>query len=504
MPSSARRERFPRTYCAIDLGAESGRVVLGRLGGGVLTSQVVRRFPNVPLRQGKSLRWDVERLWREIACGLRGIDERELDGIGVDAWGVDYALLGERGELLENPYHYRDPRTSGTMEEVLGRIPREEIYRITGIQFMPINTIYQLAAAKRDTPELLDSAKQLLTIPDLFHYWLTGTTVCEFTNATTTQLIDARSRSWSIDLIERLGWPTHLPASIREPGTILGPLRPEVTGGRLSAQVILPGSHDTASAVAAVAARGDTAFLSSGTWSLVGIELDAPVITPEALGLNFTNEGGVDRTTRLLKNVMGLWLLQSCRKSWSSEGQDYSYEELTHLAERQARFAFLCDPDDRSFLSPADMPRAIDQFCERTDQPRPSSPAGYARGILESLAFKYRLIIESLERLLGRRIEQIRVIGGGSKNELLNQLTADATGKRVLAGPAEATSLGNLAVQMVAAGAVGSFAEVRGLIERSFGTKIYEPLDPGRWDAEARRFRHYSELAQGSAEGGMG
>jgi rhamnulokinase len=500
MPSSARGAGRPRTYCAIDLGAESGRVALGRLEGGVLTSQEIRRFPNRPLRQGKSLRWDVARLWEEIGFAFREIDEPALDGIGVDAWGVDYALLGEQGELLENPYHYRDSRTRGAMEEVLGKISREEIYRITGIQFMPINTLYQLVAARRDAPRLLESAERLLTIPDLFHYWLTGSAVCEFTNSTTTQLVDASSRSWSLDLIERLGLPAHLPGTIREPGTILGPLRAEITGGQLSAQVILPGSHDTASAVAAVSARGDTAFLSSGTWSLVGIEIEAPVITPEALRLNFTNEGGVNGTTRLLKNVMGLWLLQSCRKSWSAEGHNYRYQDLMELARSQGRFMFLCDPDDESFLSPADMPRAIDQFCERTDQPRPSCPAAYARGILESLAFKYRLVLESLERLLGRRIEQIRVIGGGSRNQLLNQLTADATRKRVLAGPAEATSLGNMAVQMVASGAASSFADVRGLIDRSFETEIYEPLDPASWDEQVWRFRQYTELAQGSGE----
>jgi rhamnulokinase len=495
MPSSAVSQSRPRTYCAIDLGAQSGRVVLGRLHRGVLTMREIRRFPNDPLLDGHSLCWDVARLWREICCALREIDEPALDGLGVDAWGVDYALLGERGKLLENPYHYRDPRTRGVMEDVLRKIPKKEIYRITGIQFMPINTIYQLFAAKRDTPKLIESAERLLTIPDLFHYWLAGTAVCEFTNATTTQLVDASTRSWSVDLIERLGLPARLPCAIAQPGTILGPLLPELTGGRLAAPVILPGSHDTASAVAAVSAGGHTAFLSSGTWSLVGIELDRPVITPDALRLNFTNEGGVNRTTRLLKNVMGLWLLESCRKSWSAEGRDYSYEELRDLAASQPRFEFLLNPDAECFLSPPDMARAIHQFCDRTSQPRPSSPAACVRGILESLAFKYRLVIESLEQLIGRCIEQIRVIGGGSRNELLNQFTAEATGKRVLAGPAEATSLGNMAVQMVAAGAAGSLQEVRRLIDRSFDTKIYEPFDPGRWDEQVDRFRQYSEFA---------
>ncbi len=484
--------RSPYGYCAIDLGAESGRVVLGRLEGGTLTTREIRRFPNEPVRCGNSLHWDVARLWREICRGLTDIGEPALDGIGVDAWGVDYALLGERGELLQNPYHYRDSRTQGVMDEVLRKISKEEIYRLTGIQFMPINTIYQLFAAKRDTPKLVEAAERLLTIPDLFHYWLTGTAVCEFTNATTTQLVNPATHSWSAELMERLGVPARLPAVIAEPGSVLGSIKPEVTGGKISAPVILPGSHDTASAVAAVSARGDTAFLSSGTWSLVGIELDAPVITPEALRLNFTNEGGVNRTTRLLKNVMGLWLLQCCRRCWTAQGQDYSYDELMEMAAAQPPFQFLIDPDDEAFLSPADMTEAIGQFCTRSSQPRPASPAVYVRGILESLAFKYRVVIESLEQVIGRRIRTIRVIGGGAQNRLLNQFTADATGKRVLAGPVEATAIGNLALQIVATGGAKSLEEVREIIEQSFTAQTYEPAGAERWHQQFAHFRECS------------
>jgi rhamnulokinase len=422
------------------------------------------------------------------------VEEAELDGIGVDAWGVDYALLGERGELLQNPYHYRDSRTRGAMEEVLGRIPKEEIYGLTGIQFMPINTLYQLWAAKRDMPKTLERAERLVTIPDLFHYWLAGTAVCEFTSATTTQLVNPWTHRWATDLMDRLGLPSKLPAAIAEPGSVLGPLLPGAAGWP-SASVILPGSHDTASAVAAISARDGTAFLSSGTWSLVGTELDAPVITRDSLHLNFTNEGGVNGTTRLLKNVMGLWILRACRQSWTSRGQDYSYEDLMDAAHQQPPFQFLFNPDDGSFLSPEDMPAAIDRFCAKTHQPRPSVPGAYVRGTLESLAFKYRLVLESLEQLIARPVEQIRVIGGGSKNRLLNQFTAEATGKRVLAGPVEATALGNVAVQIAATGAAASLAEVRALIDRSFPTEVYEPLDPGRWDVQAERFRQYCELA---------
>lgn len=482
-------------YCAIDLGAESGRVVLARLQKGILTTTEVRRFANEPVRYGGFLHWDAPRLWLEICRALEAIDQEELQGIGVDAWGVDYALLGENGELLQNPYHYRDARTRGVMESALQIIPKEEIYGITGIQFMPINTLYQFLAAKRDSPEVLRDARRLLTIPDLFHYWLTGIAVCEYTNATTTQMVNASTRTWATELLDRFDLPLKLPAQLTEPGTTLGPMRPESTRGRCSAPVILPGSHDTASAVAAVSARDDTAFLSSGTWSLLGIEVDAPVITPDALRLNFTNEGGVNGTTRLLKNVMGLWLVQSCRQAWASRGQQHTYEELMTLAEREPAFQFLINPDDESFLSPVDMTRAIESFCERTGQRGPSSPAGYIRGILESLALKYRIVIESLEQLIGKRIHRIRVIGGGSKNHLLNQFTADATGRTVLAGPSEATALGNVAIQMLATGSAASLKGARAIIERSFPTEVYEPLDPARWDDHAERFRHCCELA---------
>jgi rhamnulokinase len=479
------------TFCAIDLGAQSGRVILAHLLGENLTTEEVRRFPNDPVLYGGSLHWDVARLWWEICHGLDSLGQRRIDGVGVDAWGVDYALLGERGELLQNPYHYRDSRTRGVMESVLGRISKEEIYGITGIQFMAINTLYQLAAAKESTPNLLDAAARLLTIPDLFHYWLSGIAICEFTNATTTQLVNGSTRAWATGIIERVGVSPSLFAPIAQPGRILGPAHADIARLR-GVPVILPGSHDTASAVAAISARDSTAFLSSGTWSLLGAELDRPVLTADALRLNFTNEGGVNCTTRLLKNVMGLWILQRCLPSWGSAGA--SHTELLELARQEAAFQFLIDPDDALFLNPPDMREAIDTFCRRTGQRCPSSPASYVRGILESLALKYRLVLEHLERLIGDRIEQVRVVGGGSKNQLLNQLTADATNKRVLAGPAEAAALGNAAMQMLATGAVASLEEARTIIERSFPPKLYEPIEPKRWDEQADRFRQYCEL----------
>ena len=487
-----------KPYLAFDFGAESGRAILARLNGGVLTTQEIRRFRNEPVEYGGSLHWDVARLWWEVRQALASLEEMELAGIGVDAWGVDFALLGEKGELLQNPYHYRDARTVGVMEEVFRKVPKEEIYRITGIQFMPINTLYQLFAAARETPSLLKAARQLITIPDLFHYWLTGNAVCEFTNATTTQLVSPVTRTWARELMGRLELPTHLWGDIVEPGTLLGKLLPGIARNSALGEtaVIAPATHDTGSAVAAISAREGTAFLSSGTWSLLGTEVDQPVITSEALRLNFTNEGGVCGTTRLLKNVMGLWMLQRCRQLWSTQaGHSYEHSELMELAEREESFCCLVDPDHESFLRPADMPAAIDQFCARTRQPAPKTPAGYVRAILGSLAFKYRVVLASLEKLTGKRVERIRVIGGGAKNRLLNQLTADATGRTVLAGPAEATALGNVAMQMLATGAVSSLKEVRGIIERSYPAEVFEPLDTEKWNRQAERFEHYCEAA---------
>ena len=484
-----------KPYLAFDLGAQSGRAVLAHLQSGILTTEEVHRFPNEPVDYGGSLHWDVPRLWLELRNALSRLGEVELAGIGVDAWGVDYALLGERGDLLENPYHYRDRRTEGIMEDVLGTVSKEEIYNATGIQFMPINTLYQLVAAQRRTPKLLAAAKYLLTIPDLFNYWLTGNATCEFTNATTTQMVDPVKRTWATNLMQRLELPANLPGPIVEPGSILGTLLPEITchSSYAGATVIAPACHDTGSAVAAISARDGTAFLSSGTWSLLGTELDYPVITPEALRLNFTNEGGVNGTTRLLKNVMGLWMLQGCRQSWTARGFSYEYLELIELAARQPSFRHLVDPDDESFLRPSDMLASIDKFCTRTHQPIPKEPGAYVRAVLESLAFKYRLVLRNLEQVTGKQIEQIRIIGGGSKNRLLNQLTANATGKRVLAGPVEATALGNIAVQILATGEAASLEEVRAIVDRSFPTEIFEPMETDKWDQHAERFEQYCE-----------
>jgi rhamnulokinase len=483
------------TYLAFDLGAESGRAVLGHLRSGILTAEEVHRFPNEPIVQEDSLRWDVAKLWLEVRRALSALETAKLASIGIDGWGVDYALLGKNGQLLRNPYHYRDRRTEGVVEEILKKISRQEIYRATGIQFMAINTLFQLFAERRDNPRALEEAKQLLTIPDLFNYWLTGNAVCEFTNATTTQMVDPFTRNWAFDVMTRLDLPAHLPAPIVEPGSLIGSLLPDVTTKNTLAgvPVIAPACHDTGSAVAAISAREGTAFISSGTWSLVGTEVDAPVITSESLRLNFTNEGGVHGTTRLLKNVMGLWMLQGCRLSWARQGHSYDYLELMDLATREPPFQHLVDPDDERFLRASDMPAAIDTFCRKTGQSMPRSRAACVRTVLESLAYKYRLILHNLEALTGNAITQIRVIGGGSRNRLLNQLTADATGRKVLAGPAEATALGNIAMQILATGGASSLEAVRAIVDRSFPTEVFEPSETDQWDRHAARFEHYCE-----------
>jgi rhamnulokinase len=485
-----------KTYLAIDIGAESGRVIAGHLYSGNLVINELHRFANEPIEYGGSLHWDIPRLWLEIQRGLHAEKHERVDGIAVDTWGVDYALLGERGDLLENPYHYRDGRTTGMIDAVCELVPREEVYAATGIQFMPINTLYQLFAAKSRTPRLLEAADMLLTIPDLFHYWLSGNAVCEFTNATTTQMIDPRTRSWATNLLDKLGLPSTLPGPLVEPGEVIGKVQPQASQRHAGTLVIAPASHDTGSAVAAVDARGDTAFLSSGTWSLVGTELDAPIINDDARRLNFTNEGGVCGTTRFLKNVMGLWMMQRCRKSFSDRGFDRDYGEMTRLAIEEPALQQLVNPDDGRFLRPDCMLSAIDSFCEDTDQAAPKNPGAYIRLVLESLALKYRLVIRDLEQLTGREIKQIRIIGGGSKNDLLNQFTADATGRRVLAGPAEATALGNVAVQMLATGATSSLAESRSIIDRSFRPQILEPHDTTKWDAHVKRFEQYCEVTR--------
>jgi len=486
---------MPRTLdlLAFDLGAESGRAVLGRFDGERLHLSEVHRFSNEPVRLPDGLHWDVLRLFGEVKRGLMlcASEHGQPAGVGVDAWGVDFALLDRRGALLGNPYHYRDRRTEGMMEEAFRRVPRQEIFERTGIQFMQINTLYQLLAMVVGGSPALEVAETFLTIPDLFNYWLSGRAVCEFTSATTTQFYDPRAGAWATSLLERLGLPTGFLPEVIPPATSLGPLAPFVAEetGVGEVPVIAPACHDTGSAVAAVPASGQGhAYISSGTWSLVGVEVREPVITPQSLASNFTNEGGVCGTFRLLKNVMGLWLVQECRRAWAQEGEQHSYEELARVAQAAPPFAALVDPDDPSFLRPPDMPAAIRDYCIRTGQRPPQDRGATVRCALEGLALRYRWVIERLEEMQGRPIRAINVVGGGSRNRLLCQLTADATGRPVVAGPAEATAVGNIIVQALALGEVSSLSEARALVRRSFDLATYEPRERASWDEAYARF----------------
>ncbi len=484
-------------FLAFDLGAESGRAMSARLRSGVLALTAVSRFANEPLRDNGSLHWDLPALWRHMQTALTGLAATPSppDSIGVDGWGCDYGLLGRGGELLGNPYHYRDPRTDGVMESAFTRVPRARIYGVTGIQFLAFNTIYQLIAAARATPRVLDAAIGFGTIPDILNYRLTGELRAEFTNATTTQMIDARSRAWATGLLHEFGLPTRILPPLIEPGTVIGRLMSSVSDTLAGTPVVAPACHDTGSAVASVAAHGGRAFLSSGTWSLLGTEVPQPIITPRALEANFTNEGGVCGTTRLLKNISGLWLLQACRRRWARDGHAYEYAELMDAAaDERGAFTSLFDPDDPAFLHPPDMPDAIRDYCRRTGQPEPCGPGAFTRAVLESLAFKYRVVLDALEALTGTPITEIQIVGGGSRNRLLNQFTADATGRTVLAGPVEATALGNVAMQMLATGAVSTIGEARRVIEYSFPIDRLAPVAADRWDAHYRRFQDYVEL----------
>jgi rhamnulokinase len=480
---------------AFDLGAESGRGLLGRFDGGRLRLDVIHRFPNGAVRTLDTMHWDVLALYREMLAALRvcARDHGGVDGVGVDTWGVDFALLDRDGTLLGNPRHYRDPHTENTMDAAFQRVPREEIFRQTGIQFMRFNSLFQLLALQRDRSPLLEIAQSLLFIPDLFNYFFTGVRVNEFTDASTSQLLNPQTGNWAFDLVRRFGLPEHMLGTIVPPGTVLGPLRPAVAAeaGLPPVPVIAPATHDTGAAVAAVPARakeGDWVYISSGTWSLMGAELPGPLINEQVQANNFTNEGGVGKTIRFLKNIMGLWLVQECRRTWEREGKDFSYDQLTRLAGEAPPFAGLVNPDDASFMLPPSMPAALADYCRRTGQPTPTEPGPVVRCALESLALRYRWVLERLEAMLGRNIQAIHVVGGGCQNALLCQFTANACNRPVYAGPVEATAIGNLLVQALGLGLIGSLAEGREVVRQSFEVVTYTPRNPERWQEPYQRF----------------
>jgi rhamnulokinase len=467
---------------AVDLGAESGRTVVGSFDGDRLAVEEIRRFPNRPVEVAGTLQWDVLRLYGDVLDGVRAAGP--VESMGVDSWGVDFGLLDRAGHLLGNPVHYRDRRTEGMLEEAFHRVPREEIYERTGIQFIPINTLYQLMALVTSRDPQLEAADRLLTMPALLAYWLTGTQADEFTNATTTQCYDPRVGGWAAAMLHKLGIPVRIFGDVVQPGTDLG-----VPRGALAleaARVIAPATHDTASAVAAVPFDShDEAFISSGTWSLVGIEIREPVINQKALEANLTNEGGVGGTFRLLKNVMGLWLLQECRRAWSAGGADMPYDDLLRLAEAAPPFAAIIDPDDERVLRPGAMPARIVELAVQSGQSLGPKPGEIARCIFESLALKYRQTVQQIERVSGLHIRTIHVVGGGASNRLLCQMTADACGRPVVAGPVEATAMGNLLVQAMALGRISTLEQARELVRRSVALETYEPKSTHEWDIAA-------------------
>jgi rhamnulokinase len=480
------------TVAAADLGASSGRVIVGRVGPGQLDLAEVHRFPNTPVRVLGALHWDILALHDSVLTGLRAAGQAaELASVGIDTWGVDFGLLDETGALLGNPVHYRDPRTAGAAERVLAAVPPEELYAITGTQHLLFNTIFQLAAAA-GTPQL-DAAATLLLIPDLLGYWLTGQAGAELTNASTTQLLDAGTQQWATAVLRRAGLPAAILPPLRRPGDLVGDLVPEVaraTGLAPGLPVTAVGSHDTASAVAAVPARGDAfAYISCGTWSLVGLELDRPVLTADSLRANFTNEIGIDGTVRYLRNVMGLWLLQECARAWAAPGREISLEQLVAGAARAEALRLVFDPDDPRFLPPGDMPARIGAACRDLGQPAPDGPAETTRAILDSLALAYRHAVMDAQRLSGRSVDAIHLVGGGARNALLGQLTADACGLPVVAGPAEATAIGNILVQARTLGAApGDLDGMRALVRGTQPLRRYEPSgDAAAWRAAAER-----------------
>lgn len=479
----------PHTYLAFDLGAESGRAILGALDGDQLSLSEVHRFDNGPVRLPDGLHWDILRLWSEIKTGL-GLAVREQGGglaaVGLDTWGVDFCLLDGQGALLGNPYHYRDSRTDGMMDEAFRRLPREYIFERTGIQFMQINTLYQLLAMVVQGSPALQVAKTFLTIPDLLNYWLSGRAVCEFTMATTTQCYDPRRRAWARPMLDGLGIPSHIFPPVVQPGARLGQLLPELGDelgcGRLP--VVAPACHDTGSAVVAVPAQGrNFAWISSGTWSIMGAEAGEPIVNAQSLQHNFTNEGGVNGAWRFSKNVMGLWIVQECRRTWARQGESLTYDEITRLAAEAEPFRAIVDPDWNDFLKPGDMLARIQAYCQRTQQPALETKGAIVRCVLESLALKYRWVLERLEEMLGYRLEPIHIIGGGTQNRLLNQFTADATNRTVVAGPIEATAIGNILMQAVALGHIQSLDQARAIVRHSFKPETYEPKPAAQWAA---------------------
>ncbi len=486
-----------KIYLAIDLGAESGRVMAGIWNGKKIRLEQIHRFANGSVALGETIRWDVLRLWSEIQNGLALAGKKfgkKIISVGADTWGVDFVLLNKQDEILGQPYHYRDARTHGLMTQAFKKISRAEIFAQSGLQFMEINSLYQLLAWQKNSPEILDAAKTLLFMPDFLHWCLCGAKKSEFTIASTSQFVHPLRRNWSLPLLKKLGLPAHFLPEIVPPGTELGFVRKSLAErtGLAGVKVVAPPSHDTASAVAGVptanTGKANWAYISSGTWSLMGVEVQQAALSPRALELNMTNEGGLDGTYRLLKNIMGLWLVQQCKRSFDAAGRKYDYAQLAQMAAKAKPLRSLVNLNDPRFLNPPDMPKAIQNFCRETKQPVPKTDGELIRCCYESLALKYRETLGSLEKLTGNKIEVIHIVGGGSQSKILNQFAADACQRPVIAGPVEATALGNLLTQVRASGELGSLAEMREVVRKSSVVENYEPNDAAIWNEAAARF----------------
>ncbi|MHC4620790.1 MAG: rhamnulokinase [Planctomycetota bacterium] len=482
-----------KEYIAVDLGAESGRVMLGTVAADILSLQEIHRFANKPIEECGSLRWNFEALLSEVKTAISKAvkaAEGQVSGIGFDSWGVDFGLIGGDGELIENPYHYRDSRTNGVREEAFELMSKRAIYENTGLQFLPFNTVYQLLSMRLANSTALSKAKKLVFMADLFPYYLCGRLYGEYTLASTSQLMDMRSGRWSKEIFDGLGLPIGIMPDIINAGTVVGRLKSE-TAKELGCEqipVIAVASHDTGSAVAVVpAGYGNWAYISSGTWSLIGVEVPQAIINDTTFEYSFTNEGGVQNTIRLLKNIMGLWLVQECRRQWQREGLEFSYPELTEMALKARPFAVSIDPDYGEFLAPGDMPVRINDYLAARGRDRIDDKGQMIRVILESLAFKYRWALEKIEEITGGRIDCLHLVGGGIQNELLCQFAANATGKRVVTGPIEATASGNILMQAKATGQIESLAQARAIVCNSFELKEYQPQDISLWDEKYKQ-----------------
>ncbi len=494
-------------YLAIDLGAESGRVILGTLSDGRLTLSEIHRFKTGPVRlplgcpssaqdgmdhADSSLVWDFLRFWEEIKAGIRmACRDVPIRAIGIDAWGVDFALLDKRGELISFPYHYRDQRTEGVMPRAFEKLSRQRIYELTGNQFMPLNTLFQLLALKLQESDFLKIADKMLMVPDLVNYWLTGRVASEFSEATTSQLFDPRKGDWSAEIIEAMGFPQHIFPDVIHSGTVLGPLRPALAEAlACDAVVVVPPTHDTASAAAAVPAQAENyIWISSGTWSILGMTVSRPMINDRSYAGNFTNEGIRKGSYYFSKNIMGLWLVQACREQWQTRGQDYDYAQLTEMAQEAPHLKTLVDSDVSAFLEVGHMVDRIQDYCRLTEQSVPQTPGEVIRAVLQGLALRYRYAVENMEAVSGKRAEVIHIVGGGTKNQLLSQFTADALGRQVITGPVEATATGNIIAQAIAMGDVKDWQDGAAIIRDSFDIQTYQPGVTSGWDAAYERFK---------------